>query len=269
MRPAFVASVALRHILTRVAHPSLSSRRPPPRPGSLRAPRVMMSSASSSSGGPTSTSQPPTMVRARHILVDSEEMVDAIRAQLDSGKGSFAELASLVSTCTSKARGGDLGWFQRNTMVAEFEAAAFGNPPGSIVKVKSDFGWHLILVENHGIAASAISVEEFAGRFGPNGKDDHDTVQLIDVRETDELQRASLPGFLHLPMGEYGRWADDFDSGAMGLQKDKETIVMCHHGLRSANFCSFLSQNGYTVVRNLTGGIDAYSNNVDPSIPTY
>lgn len=213
----------------------------------------------------TMSAREPTMVRARHILVDSEEMLDAVRTQLDEGKGSFDELASIVSTCSSKARGGDLGWFKRDMMVKEFEEAAFGNKPGSIVKVKSDFGWHLVKVEEHGIAAGAISVREFEDRFA----DDKAAVQLIDCRETEELERASLPGFLNLPMGEYGRWADDFESGEIALDREKETVVMCHHGLRSANFCTFLAQQGFTNVRNLVGGIDAYAKQIDPSVPLY
>lgn len=211
----------------------------------------------------------PTMVRARHILVETEDMVDAVSKQLEDGKGTFAELAGLVSTCPSKDRGGDLGWFRRNTMVKEFENAAFSNPPGSTVKVKTDFGWHLVQVEDHGVATQAITVLEYEQRFGKEGTDHVENVQLIDVREKNELERASLPNFLNLPMGEYAAWADMFESGALGLEKDKETVVMCHHGIRSANFCSFLAQNGFTNVRNLIGGIDAYAKKIDPSVPLY
>ncbi|CAN8071284.1 unnamed protein product [Agarophyton chilense] len=209
------------------------------------------------------------MVRARHILVESEEMVDAIKQQIDDGKGNFAELAGLVSTCSSKARGGDLGWFGRNTMVKQFEEAAFSNPPGSIVKVNSEFGWHLVKVEDHGVASRAITVDEYERRFGESGSDDPSSVQLIDCREVGELELARLPNFLNLPMGEYGSWAEEFESGELGLEKGKETIVMCHHGVRSANFCSFLSQQGFTNVRNLIGGIDAYSRKISSSVPQY
>lgn len=235
----------------------------------------MTSSSSSSNGGISMSSSTGngtaevTMARARHILVDSEDMIDAIRSQLDEGKGSFEELAKLVSKCPSKARGGDLGWFKRNVMVKDFENAVFDNQPGSILKIKTDFGWHLILVEGHGKASAPISVQEFAVRFVKDPSDDLSSVQLIDCREPSELEQASLPGFLNLPMGEYDRWADDFDNGNFNLDKDKETVVMCHHGVRSANFCSFLSQKGFTKARNLVGGIDAYSKEIDPSVPTY
>lgn len=211
----------------------------------------------------------PSMVRACHILVETEEMIDAVGQQIEQGKGTFAEIAKLVSTCTSKVRGGELGWFRRNVMVKEFEEVAFSNPPGSVVKVKSEFGWHLIKVQEHGVASGSITVEQFASRFGKNAKEDLSNVQLIDCREVNELEMASLPNFMNLPMGEYGRWADDLDSGQISLDKEKETIVMCHHGLRSANFCSFLSQQGFISVRNLVGGIDAYSKKVDSTIPQY
>lgn len=229
---------------------------------------VTASGAPSSSSSANGTAE-VTMARARHILVDSEEMIDAIRGQLDEGKGSFADLAKLVSKCPSKERGGDLGWFKRNVMVKDFETAVFDNTPGTIVKIKTDFGWHLVLVEGHGKAAKPMTVQEFAVRFGKDSAEDRSSVQLIDCRETRELEAASLPGFLNLPMGEYDRWADDLDGGKLNLDKGKETVVMCHHGIRSANFCSFLSQQGFTYVRNLVGGINAYSKEIDPSIPTY
>jgi rhodanese-related sulfurtransferase len=208
----------------------------------------------------------PTMVRARHILVESEAMIDSVREQIDAGKGTFDELAGIVSTCASKAKGGDLGWFRRNMMVKEFEEAAFGNVPGTVVKLKTQFGWHLLKVEEHGLEPSEISVREYADR---EAKGDVDGLQRIDCREAAEVEKASLPGFLNLPMGEYGRWADQFEKGELVLNRDAETVVMCHHGMRSANFCSFLSQQGFSNVRNLVGGIDAYSREIDDSVPRY
>lgn len=212
------------------------------------------------------SSSSPTIVRARHILVESEAMIDSVADQLASGKGTFDSLASIVSTCPSKAKGGDLGWFRRNMMVKAFEEAAFSNPPGSVVKVQTEFGWHLIKVEEHGNDEPAMTVVEYAARVQDGSIED---VQRIDCREAVELEKASLPGFLNLPMGEYGRWADDLNNGKLNLDKDKETVVMCHHGIRSQNFCNFLRQQGFSIARNLSGGIDAYSVEIDPSIPRY
>ena len=92
---------------------------------------------------------PEKEVHARHILVDSEEQAKAIVAELEDGKD-FIELAKEKSTGPSGPQGGDLGYFSRGRMVPEFEAAAFALEPGSFTKepVKSQFGWHIIKVED-------------------------------------------------------------------------------------------------------------------------
>jgi peptidyl-prolyl cis-trans isomerase C len=87
-------------------------------------------------------------VRARHILVETEEEAKAIRAEIDAGKD-FAEIAKEKSKDPgSGAEGGELGWFTADQMVPEFSDAAFALDVGEISQpVKSDFGWHIIKVE--------------------------------------------------------------------------------------------------------------------------
>jgi parvulin-like peptidyl-prolyl isomerase len=90
-------------------------------------------------------------VKARHILVETEEEAVAIIKQVMSG-ADFAELAKEKSTDTdSKNSGGDLGYFSKGDMVAEFEQAAFSQPVGKVSEkpVKTKFGYHIILVEDH------------------------------------------------------------------------------------------------------------------------
>ena len=94
---------------------------------------------------------PQEEIRARHILVsnDQEALAKEIIAELDAG-GDFAKIAAEKSTDTGSGQsGGDLGWFKRGMMVKPFEDAAFALEPGQYTKtpVKSDFGWHVILVE--------------------------------------------------------------------------------------------------------------------------
>ena len=92
---------------------------------------------------------PQDEVRARHILVKTEDEAKAIIAKLDAG-GDFAELATEDSLDPGSGQsGGDLGFFRRGQMVKPFEEAAFGLKPGKYTKkpVQSDFGWHVILVE--------------------------------------------------------------------------------------------------------------------------
>lgn len=92
---------------------------------------------------------PPEEVKARHILVKTEDEAKAIIAELDAGKD-FIELAKSKSTDPNKADGGDLGYFSKGRMVPEFEEAAFALEKGQYSKtpVKSQFGYHVILVED-------------------------------------------------------------------------------------------------------------------------
>ena len=93
-------------------------------------------------------------IKARHILLDSEEKAMEIIKKLQAG-GEFAKLASEYSTGPSAASGGDLGWFGEGQMVPGFSKAAFALNPGDIVTkpVKTQFGWHIILVEDRKVSA--------------------------------------------------------------------------------------------------------------------
>lgn len=97
---------------------------------------------------------PQKEYNAAHILVDSEEKAKDLKKQLDEG-ADFAELAKANSTDTgSGAQGGDLGWFGLGMMVKPFEEAVVAAEPGKVTgPVKSDFGWHLVLVKESRIAA--------------------------------------------------------------------------------------------------------------------
>src|SRR6201991_1625279 len=86
-------------------------------------------------------------VHARHILVETEDEAKAIKAELDKG-ADFAELAKKKSKDPGASDGGDLGFFTKEQMVPEFSAVAFALEPGKISDpVKSQFGWHIIKVE--------------------------------------------------------------------------------------------------------------------------
>src|ERR1700744_2506539 len=86
-------------------------------------------------------------VRARHILVETEDEAKAVKAELDKG-ADFAELAKKKSKDPGAPEGGDLGFFTKDQMVPEFSAVAFALEPGKISDpVKSQFGWHVIKVQ--------------------------------------------------------------------------------------------------------------------------
>ena len=95
--------------------------------------------------------EPLAEISARHILVASKQEAEAVIAELDAGKD-FAELAKEKSTGPTGPRGGDLGRFSRGRMAPAFEAAAFELDAGahSSEPVKTEFGWHVIKVEDKG-----------------------------------------------------------------------------------------------------------------------
>jgi len=89
-----------------------------------------------------------------------------------------------------------------------------------------------------------------------------ESVLILDVREPFEIALAPFPGATHIPMG-------DIPSRLTELDPDHETVVVCHHGVRSAQVAMYLAQNGFEHVLNLSGGIDAWSEDADPSTPRY
>ncbi len=107
-----------------------------------------------------------------------------------------------------------------------------------------------------------IPVTELA----PKLTDNNSAHQLVDVREAQELAIAKLPNFINLPLSEYADWSPEIYTR---LDKDLPTFVLCHHGVRSAQMCQWLVSQGFSQVSNIIGGIDAYSNLVDGSIPKY
>ncbi len=108
-----------------------------------------------------------------------------------------------------------------------------------------------------------ISVEELAQLLS---QESANQLQLVDVREPQEVEIASLEGFSILPLSQFAEWADSIPTL---FDPNTETIVMCHHGIRSAQMCHWLSTQGFTNVKNLSGGIDAYSILVDSTVPRY
>lgn len=106
-----------------------------------------------------------------------------------------------------------------------------------------------------------IDVNQLAGLLASNTP-----LQLIDVRERSEVDLAHIPGFAIYPLSEFEQWSEQI---LLDLQPEAETIVICHHGMRSAQLCQWLLMRGFSEVKNVVGGIDAYSCLVDSSIRRY
>ncbi len=86
-------------------------------------------------------------------------------------------------------------------------------------------------------------------------------VYILDVREPWEYATAQIGGKL-IPMNEIPQRLAEID-------REREVIVHCHHGIRSQRVAEFLQQSGFPRVVNLAGGIDAWSREVDPAVPKY
>ena len=85
---------------------------------------------------------------------------------------------------------------------------------------------------------------------------------LLDVREPHEFAHCHIGGSVNMPMNQV------FSSYAK-LDPQQETVVICHHGMRSAQIANFLLSRGFTKIANLTGGVAAWATQVDPTMPTY
>ncbi len=91
--------------------------------------------------------------------------------------------------------------------------------------------------------------------------DKKEKLVLLDVREPHEVAYAKIDPHTHIPMGTIPLRHEE-------LNKETPIVVMCHGGVRSAQVCQYLEPMGYDVT-NLEGGIDAWSQLVDPSVPRY
>ena len=85
---------------------------------------------------------------------------------------------------------------------------------------------------------------------------------LLDVREPWEVSTAALPGIVHIPLRDIPARSGELDPATA-------VVCICHHGARSAQAGIFLESRGFTDIHNLQGGIDAWSRQVDPAVPTY
>src|SRR5258707_11626711 len=106
-------------------------------------------------------------------------------------------------------------------------------------------------------AIPEMSVQELKGKM-----DARDAFELIDVREPFEFEIARIDGAKLLPLGEIPERAEELD-------REQTLIVHCHSGRRSAQAVRLLKQRGFANVYNLEGGIDAWSDLIDPTVPKY
>lgn len=133
-------------------------------------------------------------ISARHILLEDEGAARAVIGELDAG-GDFAALAKTHSTGPSGAGGGDLGYFTRQQMVAPFAEAAFALNPGEYTKdpIKTQFGWHVIKVEDRRVTPPP-TFEESQAEIGQQLAQEFVRDLMANLRDTAEISRFDLQG---------------------------------------------------------------------------
>ncbi len=95
-----------------------------------------------------------------------------------------------------------------------------------------------------------------------NKLDRGEDIQLIDVREPEEYEICHLPSVL-IPLGSLPKNVDQ-------IATEKPVVFICHHGFRSAQAIQYLAQrHGFSNLINLKGGVHAWAEQVDPTMPTY
>ncbi|KAK2431424.1 co-factor for nitrate, reductase and xanthine dehydrogenase [Trifolium repens] len=203
----------------------------------------------------------------QHLLVkeDDQELLSDLQKRISAGED-LKDLAVDHSICPSKDEGGVLGWVRKGQMVPELEEAVFNAPLNKVVMCKTEFGWHLlqVLSEREESVFQDIQPDELHVKL--QDPSFSEKAQLIDIREPQEVEKASLPGFKVLSLLQFGTWGPEINS-KFDLQKD--TYVLCHHGIRSLQVARWLQSKGFRKVYNIFGGIHAYAEHVNPSVPTY
>lgn len=107
-----------------------------------------------------------------------------------------------------------------------------------------------------------ISAQQLAEWIASSRRDERTAPVMLDVREPWEQEICRIDGALVMPMATVPLRFIELDA-------DAETVVVCHHGARSFQVALFLERNGFHSVHNLSGGIDAWSHDVDPAMPKY
>ena len=266
---------------------------PPPPPVASPSSRGV-SSAAAAAASSASADFPGRCVRVSHILLptgtpDPESALAALAAEVGAAPdpaAAFADAARRLSACPSgAAAGGDLGWVARGATVPPFEEAAFATAVGACGTATTEFGSHLLtvtedragpvavrqmgvldlkeLLERGGGETGGLDAAERAeAAAGGAGDDDAPApLQLVDVREAHEFETAALPGFTLRPLSSFD---------AAGLDPAARTVVLCHHGVRSARVAAHLVADlGFSDVWNVSGGIDAYARLADRGVPLY
>jgi rhodanese-related sulfurtransferase len=205
-------------------------------------------------------------IRASQVFTHSIEDAVAAKKALDADEP-FNEVVKKYSTCPSKQQEGDLGWMPEEAALSLMGEKITKDETNKIIgPVHSEYGYHILLItevkvedsDTQQADLSVISPEELHNRISAGGSN----LILLDLRESWEWDIAHIEGSQLITR-------ENSKSILSNLKKDGELILIDWKQDRSPSFVKWLLQQGFSYAKCLEGGIDAWSDKIDPSLARY
>lgn len=205
-------------------------------------------------------------IRASQVFTHSIDDAVAAKKALDADE-LFKDVVEKYSTCPSKQQGGDLGWMPEEAALSLMGEEITNDKINKIIgPVHSEYGYHILLItevkvenlEVQSLDLNVITPEELNNRLSGGGSN----LILLDLRESWEWDIAHIEGAQLITRENSASILSD-------LQKDAELILIDWKQDRSPSFVKWLVQQGFAYAKCLEGGIDAWSDKIDPSLARY
>jgi len=205
-------------------------------------------------------------IRASQVFTHSIEDAVAAKKALDADEP-FNEVVEKYSTCPSKQQEGDLGWMPEEAALSLMGEKITNDEINKIIgPVHSEYGYHILLItevkvesqDSQSVDLTVITPEALDNRLSSGGSN----LILLDLRESWEWDIAHIEGSQLITK-------ENSESILSNLKKDGELILIDWKQDRSPSFVKWLVQQGFSYAKCLEGGIDAWSDKIDPSLARY
>jgi len=205
-------------------------------------------------------------IRASQVFTHSIEDAVAAKKALDADEP-FNEVVRKYSTCPSKQQEGDLGWMPEEAALSLMGEKITKDETNKIIgPVHSEYGYHILLItevkvenqDSQTVDLTVITPEALHTRLSAGGSN----LILLDLRESWEWDIAHIEGSQLITR-------ENSESILSNLKKDGELILIDWKQDRSPSFVKWLLQQGFSYAKCLEGGIDAWSDKIDPSLARY
>lgn len=201
-------------------------------------------------------------VRASQVFTRNVEDAVSARKELDAGTD-FSALVEKYSVCPSKKHGGDLGWM--NDESAQSLLGSQSVQKGQIIgPIHSPYGYHILKITDVMVDDAELALNSLISPLDLKSKIDSGDLNLriLDIREQWEYDIARIEGSQLIT-----RENSTTVIGSLG--KDREVVLVDWKGERSPSFQKWMSQHGFTNVKGIEGGIDAWAAAVDSRLARY